>query len=166
MMSKRDEVIKELKKYYPDVRFKFVMDEDMLTLLYDKRELLEDEEFFNRVCDIAEEILDDKDKEYFSFTYDYLNEINISVDTQLDFNKEVDVIEKKIYTTTPKKSNDEKYVFREEFKGDSTSTLKVEHNGFSLKDVIRYIAELTRISISGYKVEHTEESFRYTGVDI
>lgn len=70
-----EELIKELQIIYPDVKFKNSYDRNNKILIYNNRDLLWNDDFSNRVLDLAEKYLTEDEFLHFAYLYDYLDEI-------------------------------------------------------------------------------------------
>lgn len=65
-----EELIKELNIYYPNVKFTEGNENGHKILLYDKRELMWNSEFENRVLILAEKYLKEDEYNLFAYIYD------------------------------------------------------------------------------------------------
>lgn len=70
-----EEMIKELKNLYPNTKFKSSYADNNKILIYDNRDLRRDDDFGNRVLDLAEKYLSEDECFHFAYLYDYLKEI-------------------------------------------------------------------------------------------
>jgi hypothetical protein len=70
-----EEIIKELKILYPHTKFKSSYADNNKILIYDNRNLIWDNDFSNKVLDLAEKYLTEEQFLHFAYLYDYLKEI-------------------------------------------------------------------------------------------
>ena len=71
-----DKMIEELKKSYPNTNFIKSNRDGSAVLIYDNSELEWNDEFIEKVIQLAEMYLDKNELNTFTFLYDYLDEIS------------------------------------------------------------------------------------------
>lgn len=73
----KDMILKKLREEYPGTRFELKEEEPyFISILFDNEKLKEDEKFYDFAFDLADQYLEEKDKNKFALVYDYLNEID------------------------------------------------------------------------------------------
>lgn len=73
--GRKEEMLNELKQKYPDVKFEFNEEVDSLQLLHKCYELVNNNDFFDTICDIALKYLSKEEQSVFCPLYDYLGEL-------------------------------------------------------------------------------------------
>lgn len=72
----KDIILRKLREKYPETRFKLKEDPYFISVLFDNKELMLNEEFYDFAIDLADKFLEEEDKDKFALVYDYLNEID------------------------------------------------------------------------------------------
>lgn len=89
LTTSMNNLIVELLKKYTSTNFIYKNEEYFLRLIYDNRELIDDESFFDFVYDLADKYLSYENNLRLAVTYDYLEEIK-SLE-KIDYTKEIKI---------------------------------------------------------------------------